>query len=80
MGSRNIDRMIPYDVRLDDVLRFGGHLLGFCADCGHYNVLPLRALLDRFGKEKLVGDIARQLVCKMCASRDVRIEAKFPAR
>lgn len=33
-----------------------------------------------FGKGKLVRDIAPRLVRKMCASKDVRNEAKLPAR
>jgi len=41
-------------------------------------ILPLGPLLKRFGEKTIVGDVAPFLTCKMCGSKEVRIEAKFP--
>ncbi len=77
MGSRNRDRMIPNPLRLDDVLRLDGCLIGFCDECMRSKVLPLQPLLSKFGREKIVREIAPALTCKMCGGKGVRIEAKF---
>ena len=77
MDSRNRDRSLPHPLRLGDVVKLEGALIAFCDACMHERVLTLRALIQKFGPDKIVGDIARHLVCRWCPGRAARIETKF---
>ncbi|MCR9220855.1 MAG: hypothetical protein NXI21_11560 [Alphaproteobacteria bacterium] len=64
---------------LGDLIPYGADVFCWCNRCGHNAVLPLKAMLARFGPAQEVPALGARLRCSGCGSKDVATRPDWPS-
>jgi hypothetical protein len=66
-------------IPIGDLARHGAKLAVWCQLCGRHRLLHVAPLIIRLGRSTPLDEVARQLKCSACGSRQIEARPHYPS-